>query len=76
MPRKRRQPDLGDALAYAVNRREKLKGPKKALYAKIVDALLEEVMMHGHDERTVVTHQGKVVRGLKGLCEECNGKLG
>jgi hypothetical protein len=40
MPRKRRTPDRADALAYAVGRKRKLKGPRREFYTVFIDCLL------------------------------------
>ncbi len=60
MPRKRRPVTIEDALAYAIGRKRKLKGPRKELYSLIIDVLLDS---HGH--ATLHTE----------LCAECATNL-
>ncbi len=62
MPRNRRQPDRADALAYAVNRRKKLKGPRREFYAIFIDAMLDKPL------------KGFTLDASEGLCETCSEK--
>jgi len=59
MPRIRRQPDLSDVIAYVHGRKKKLKGPKRLIYAYILDMALEQ---------SAALHPEK-------LCEECSSNL-
>lgn len=59
MPRIRRKPDLADALAYAVGRKKKLKGPRREFYGIFIDKILDAPL------------RGFELDGSEGLCEEC-----
>lgn len=72
MPRKRKPPDIGDALVYVAKRIESLRGPRRAIYELIFEILLEgggyKEMRRIHRERL------DAMRAPEQLCEECSAK--
>ncbi len=70
--KKKGPPNLAEQLESCVLQHSRARGRKKEVLRRVIDALLEDLMLTGIGEleRVVLTHNGKPVRGSRGLLEE------